>query len=71
MYTWPATDVTLNDAYYPLKVPLKVYTGHCLATPFFLTKLLERASEIDNAIEGFSATIITTQGVFIFSVLNP
>ncbi len=45
--------------------------GKDLAGPDFFWKLFDRASEIESAMDGFSATIMTEHGVFTLSVLGP
>jgi hypothetical protein len=42
-----------------------------LDRPANFEKFEESASVIDKAMEGFSATIMTEQGLFTCSVLNP
>ena len=42
-----------------------------LERPANLEKFVESASVIDKAIEGFSATIMTVQGLLTCSVLKP
>lgn len=54
-----------------MKLLLNVYTGHYFAIPFFFSKFEDNASEIERAIEGFSATIITTAGLPTLSEKGP
>ena len=55
----------------PWNFPWNVYMGMPFDRPIFFSKLLERDSAMERAMEGFSATIITVQGLFTCSVRVP